>query len=92
MELALEAGAADFKAEPEGYEVLTEPATFEAVHRRIEGKGIPMVAAEVTWLPHLSVPLAGPDVPGVKRLIEAIEEHEDVKEVHTNADFPPPAS
>src|SRR5207344_610462 len=40
MELALEAGAEDFKAEPEGYEILTEPGRFEAVHKQIEAKGI----------------------------------------------------
>src|SRR5256885_896456 len=40
MELALDAGAEDFKADPQGYEVLTEPASFEAVHKRIEAAGI----------------------------------------------------
>ena len=42
MELALEAGAEDFKAEPEGYEILTEPGQFEAVHKKVEEKGIKM--------------------------------------------------
>src|ERR1044071_264047 len=40
MELALEAGAQDFKAEAQGYEILTEPAQFEAVNKQIEAKGI----------------------------------------------------
>src|SRR5512135_3707736 len=40
MEVALEAGAEDFKAEPQGYEIITEPAQFEAVHKQIEAKGI----------------------------------------------------
>src|SRR5881409_1751663 len=40
MELALEAGAADFNAEPEGYEIITDPARFEPVHRHLEAKGI----------------------------------------------------
>src|SRR5437773_11977493 len=40
MEIALEAGAQDFKAEPEGYEILTEPASFESVHKQIEAKAI----------------------------------------------------
>src|SRR5690242_10217617 len=39
MEAALEAGAEDFKAEPEGFEVLTDPAQFEAVHKQLEAKG-----------------------------------------------------
>src|SRR6516225_8727346 len=58
MEIALEAGAEDFKAEPQGYEILTDPAHFEAVHKQIESKGIKYASAEVTSLPDLSVPLA----------------------------------
>jgi YebC/PmpR family DNA-binding regulatory protein len=89
MELALEAGAEDFKAEPQGYEVLTEPANFEAVHRQMEAKGIICEAAELMSLPTLLVPLTGEaDITAVNRLIEALEEHDDVKEVFSNADFP----
>jgi YebC/PmpR family DNA-binding regulatory protein len=89
MELALEAGAEDFKAEPQGYEILTEPANFEAVHRQMEAKGIKCEAAEITSLPTLLVPLTGEaDITAVNRLIEALEEHDDVKEVFSNADFP----
>src|SRR6267143_1030356 len=40
MELALEAGAEDFKADPQGFEILTEPSQFEAVHKQLEAKGI----------------------------------------------------
>src|SRR5882762_9046922 len=40
MELALEAGAEDFKSSPQGYEIVTQPAQFEAIHRHIEAKGI----------------------------------------------------
>src|SRR5882757_5931277 len=47
MEAALEAGAEDFKAEPEGYEILTDPAHFEAVHRQLEAKGVKCVSADV---------------------------------------------
>jgi YebC/PmpR family DNA-binding regulatory protein len=89
MELALEAGAEDFKAEADGYEIITEPAQFEAVHKAIEAKGIKCAVAEVTELPTTTVPLSGADaVAAVNRLIEALEEHDDVKEVYANADFP----
>ena len=89
MELALEAGAEDFKQEPDGFEILTDPARFEAVHKQIEGKGIKCVVAEVTSLPALTVAVAEPGaISAVNRLIDALEEHEDVKEVYTNADFP----
>jgi YebC/PmpR family DNA-binding regulatory protein len=89
MEVALEAGAEDFKAEPEGYEVLTEPANFEAVHRAIEAKGIKCDAAEVTYLPTITVPLTDPGAAaGVNKLIELLEDHDDVKDVYSNAEFP----
>ncbi len=89
MELALEAGAEDFKAEPQGYEILTEPGNFETVHKQIETKGIKCEAAEITSLPTLTLPLAGAAaITAVNKLIEALEEHDDVKEVYSNAEFP----
>ena len=89
MELALDAGAEDFKAEPQGYEIITDPAHFEAVHKQIEAKGIKADVAEMTALPTVTVPL--PDdraVAAVNKLIEALEDHDDVKEVYSNAEFP----
>lgn len=89
MELALEAGAEDFKAEPEGYEILTDPAHFEAVNKQLEARGIKCAAAEVTSLPELTVPLTDAnEIAAVNRLIDALEEHDDVKEVYANAEFP----
>jgi YebC/PmpR family DNA-binding regulatory protein len=89
MELALEAGAEDFKAEPEGYEILTAPAHFEAVHKQLEAKGIKYASAAVTSLPDLSVPLADPAAAAaVTKLTDALEDHDDVKEVYSNAEFP----
>jgi len=89
MELALEAGAEDFKAEPQGYEIVTEPANFEAVHKQIEAKGIKYEAAEITSLPTLLAPPADDaGMAAVNKLIETLEEHDDVKEVFSNADFP----
>ncbi|MBE0545623.1 MAG: YebC/PmpR family DNA-binding transcriptional regulator [Verrucomicrobia bacterium] len=88
MELALEAGAEDFKAETQGYEILTEPAQFEAVHKQLEVKGIKCDAAAVTSLSTVTVPLTGEsNMAAVNRLIEALEEHDDVKEVYSNAEF-----
>jgi YebC/PmpR family DNA-binding regulatory protein len=88
MELALEAGAEDFKTEPEGYEVLTDPAHFEAVHKQIEAKRIRFDAAQVTSLPMITVPLQDARAAAaVSKLIDALEEHDDVKEVYTNAEF-----
>ena len=89
MELALDAGAEDFKAEPQGYEILTDPAGFEAVHKQVEAKGIKPAAAEVTALATVTVPLQDEQTAAsVNRLLEALEDHDDVKEVYSNAEFP----
>ena len=89
MEVALEAGAEDFKADANGYEILTEPSNFEAVHKQIEARGIKPAVAEVTFLPMVTVPLSGePAVAAMNKLIDALEEDDDVKEVYSNADFP----
>jgi YebC/PmpR family DNA-binding regulatory protein len=89
MELALEAGAEDFKADEEGYEILTEPGQFEAVHKQIEAKGIKPAAAAVTSIPSVTVPLTAESaITAVNKLIESLEDHDDVKEVYSNADFP----
>ena len=88
MEAALEAGAEDFKAEPEGYEILTDPAHFEAVHRAVEAKGIKCASAEVTFLPLLTVPLAGGEAGSVQKLLDQLDDHEDVKELYHNAELP----
>ena len=89
MEVALDAGAEDFKAEPQGYEIITDPAHFEAVHKQIEAKGIKADVAGVTALPTVTVPLADDRaVAAVNKLIDALEDHDDVKEVYSNAEFP----
>jgi YebC/PmpR family DNA-binding regulatory protein len=88
MELALEAGAQDFKTDEHGYEVITDPGQFEAVHKQIDAQGIKCEVAEVTSLPEITVPLADDAAKAaVNRLIEVIEDHDDVKEVYSNAEF-----
>jgi len=89
MELALDAGAEDFKADAEGFEILTEPANFEAVHKKIESAGIKCEAAEITSLPAITVPLNDDAaIASVNKLIDALEDHDDIKEVFSNAGFP----
>src|SRR5207302_1357277 len=89
MELALEAGAEDFKADPHGYEIITDPGNFETVHKVIESKGIKSAAAEITSIPTVTVPLTEPAaINAVNRLIDMLEEHDDVKEVYSNAELP----
>jgi YebC/PmpR family DNA-binding regulatory protein len=89
MEVALEAGAEDFKAEPQGYEIITDPAHFEAVHKQLEAKGVKPAVAEITQLPTITVPLSAEQAASsVNKLIDALEDHDDVKEVYSNAELP----
>src|SRR5207247_10048395 len=57
MEVALEAGAEDFKADEDGFEIITDPAKFESVHKQIENKGYKFAVAEVTSIPTITVPV-----------------------------------
>ncbi len=89
MELALEAGAEDFKTDEQGFEILTEPAMFEAVHQKMESAGIQSESAEITFLASIMVPLSDAGAAAAAgKLIDALEEHDDVKEVFTNGEFP----
>jgi YebC/PmpR family DNA-binding regulatory protein len=89
MEAALEAGAEDFKTDPQGYEILTDPGHFETVHKAIEAKAIKPAAAEVTWVPTMTIPLSpGKAAEEVTRLLDLLEDHDDVKDIHSNAEFP----
>jgi transcriptional/translational regulatory protein YebC/TACO1 len=90
MEAALEAGAEDFKSEPEGFEIISDPAQFEAVHKAIEGRGIKCESAAVNYLPMVTAELRDPaTAEAVTRLTELLEDHDDVKEIHSNAEFVP---
>ena len=89
MEIALEAGAEDFKVDADVFEILTDPSHFEAVHKQIEAKGLKPAVAEITYLPTVTVPLCDPAAAAsLNRLLEGFEEHEDVKEVYSNAELP----
>lgn len=86
MELALEAGADDFKSEPEGFTIITEPDQFEAVNKAVEDKGIQAEVAEISYIPELTVPLDEKTSQAVNNLIEKIEDHDDVNSVYSNAE------
>lgn len=89
MEIALEAGADDFRTEEQGYEILTDPAHFEAVHRALEAAGIHSASAEVTYVPHILASTSDPAATqAAARLVNLLEEHDDVTTVYTNADLP----
>jgi YebC/PmpR family DNA-binding regulatory protein len=85
MEVALEAGADDIAAMDEGFQVLTEPAQFGAVREALEARGIATESAEVAFLPVSPVEVDDAARARVERLVDALEEHDDVQKVHTSA-------
>jgi YebC/PmpR family DNA-binding regulatory protein len=88
MEIALDAGASDVIDQDSEWEVTTEPTTFLLVRSAIEGASVPIESAEVTMIPQNSVPVDGPDARKILKLIDAMEEHDDVQAVYANFDIP----
>ncbi|MBI5552018.1 MAG: YebC/PmpR family DNA-binding transcriptional regulator [Desulfobacterales bacterium] len=88
MEVALEAGAEDVRDDGDSFEIITDPDTFEDVKASIEAKGITLVDPEVTMVPQTMTPVEGETAQRLIRLIEALEDLDDVQKVYTNADLP----
>ncbi len=88
IEQALEAGAEDVKNEEEVYEVLTEPASFHKVKDALEAAGFTIEAAEITYMPNTSVNLDEEAAVKLLKLIEALEDNDDVQSVSHNAEIP----
>ena len=86
MEVALNAGAEDFRTVPDGYEIITEPACFETVHQTVEQAGIPCLAAGIVCMPDSHVPVTPESANRVTRLLELLDSHDDVKDIWTNAE------
>lgn len=87
METVLEAGAEDVRDDGDHFEILTAPEDFEAVKAAVEEAKIPFVEAEVTMLPQTSANLTGKDAEKMIRLMEMLEDCDDVQKVYTNADI-----
>jgi YebC/PmpR family DNA-binding regulatory protein len=87
MEIALEAGADDMKTEDETYEITTSPDTFLAVREALEGKGIVPDSAEIQLIPENTVRVGDKDAEQVLKLMELLEEHDDVQHVYANFDI-----
>ena len=88
MEVALEAGAEDIREDDGSFEIITDLADFEAVKQAIEQASIPYIAAEITMLPQTTTNLVGKEAEQMVRLMEMLEDCDDVQKVYTNADIP----
>ncbi|HJV61624.1 MAG TPA: YebC/PmpR family DNA-binding transcriptional regulator [Albitalea sp.] len=88
MEVALEAGAEDVIADDDGaVEVLTAPPDFEAVKNALEKAGLKPEVAEVTMRAENTIELAGEDAQRMQKLLDVIEDLDDVQEVYHNAEI-----
>ena len=90
MSAALDAGAEDMKNDPEEeiFEIITRPEEFAAVNEAIGKAGIPIESAEVTMLPRNYVVLDGKAAEQMLRLVDALEDNDDVQNVYANFDIP----
>ncbi|HOP75059.1 MAG TPA: YebC/PmpR family DNA-binding transcriptional regulator [Bacillota bacterium] len=87
FEMIIEAGAEDLQSNDEFFEVYTEPSELESVRQYLESQKIPIKAAELTQVPQNTIAVSGDQAEQVMRLIEALEDNDDVQDVYTNADF-----
>jgi YebC/PmpR family DNA-binding regulatory protein len=88
MEVVLEGGAEDVSAESDTIEVLTEPEDFHATLDVVGEAGLQHDMAEISWVAESSIPLQGGKAQSALRLIETLEDHDDVQQVSTNMEAP----
>jgi YebC/PmpR family DNA-binding regulatory protein len=88
LTLALDAGATDLRLTDPYFEITTTPQDLEGVRRKLEEQGVPIQSAEVTYVPQSTVRLEGKDAQQVLRLVEGLEELDDVQHVYANFDIP----
>lgn len=89
LTISIEAGAEDVRTEdPDNYEVITAPEDLEDVKEAFEKEGIKVASADLTMLPKTTVRLEGKEAMAVLKLMELLEEQEDVQRVYANFDIP----
>ena len=87
MDIVLEHGGEDLKDEGDTWEILTEPGSYEAVAKAVKAAGIPTVMSEVTMVASIYNKLEGTAAGQMVRLLEALEDLDDVQNVHSNFDM-----
>jgi YebC/PmpR family DNA-binding regulatory protein len=88
MEVALDAGAEDIKDEGDVYEVITEPAEFDAVKNALDKAEIACEMAEITMIPQTMTAVTGKEAEQMVRFMDALDDCDDVQNFYTNADIP----
>jgi len=87
LEIALEAGASDMSSEEDYFEVVTPFEKFDAVRKALDGKNVPMNEAELTMIPQTTIKLEGRQAEQMLKLMEDLEDHDDVQKVYANFDI-----
>jgi YebC/PmpR family DNA-binding regulatory protein len=88
LELVLETGGDDVQVEDEIYEIRTIPEVFEDVRVALENRGLTLGMAEITMLPQNTVQIEGKQAEQVIRLMDALDDHDDVRQAYANFDIP----
>jgi YebC/PmpR family DNA-binding regulatory protein len=88
MEIALDAGAQDIQNEENSYDITTTPQDFEKVRKVLDDKKIKYSAAEVTMVPKNYIKIEGKEAESMLKLMNALDEDEDVQNVYANFDIP----
>ena len=89
FELAIEAGADDVSLEEEGMvEITCDPSALSSVRDAVVAKGLNLVSAEFSWLPQTMVTLEGENLAKFQRMLEVLEDNDDVQEVFHNVQLP----
>ncbi|MDF2565499.1 MAG: hypothetical protein K0Q53_1894 [Massilibacillus sp.] len=87
MMLALDAGADDFKVEDDVFEIIGAPEEFDKIQQMLDDNKIEAAVAEISMIPDNTIKLEGTDATKMLRMIEALEDHDDVQEVYANYDI-----
>ena len=87
MNIAIEAGADDFSAQGDNYEILTDPASFDAVVGELKEQNIEPATAQISMVPQNYVKLEGKPAQQMVRMMDALDDHDDVAKVHANFDI-----
>ncbi|HEY6193318.1 MAG TPA: YebC/PmpR family DNA-binding transcriptional regulator [Bacteroidota bacterium] len=87
VNIILDAGAEDMKADDEVFEITSAPEMLETVRQTLEAKQIKMEVAEIQLLPENTVKVAGKDAEQMLKLMDALEDHDDVQHVYANFDI-----
>ena len=87
MDIAIGAGADDMREDGENFEILTSPESFDTVKAALEKEGVVLAASEISMVPQNYVKLEGKNAQTMLKLMESLEDHEDIQNVWANFDI-----